>query len=184
VIVLVALAVVVLSVPLAGGHLAGLTSIRLRAVWVVVVAVALQIAVVNVFERVLPHGVAATAHVASYALAAMFLVANLRIRGLWIVALGAALNMAAILANGGVMPASPSAYARAGHGPPTDRFVNSVATEHARLAFLGDVFALPEGYPFANVFSVGDIVLVAGAGVVLHCAAGSRLVRARPLPVP
>ena len=40
-----------------------------------------------------------------------------------------------------------------------------VAVSH--LAFLGDIMAVPEGWPLANVFSIGDVVLVIGAGRVL-----------------
>ena len=178
-IVVVALGAVALSVALAGGSLVALSSVRLRALWAVALAMALQIAVINVFEHALPGAVGAGAHVVSYGLATWFLVANRRVRGLWVVALGAALNMAAIFANGGVMPASPSAYARAGHVVTHEKFVNSAAASDARLAFLGDVFAVPKGYPFANVFSIGDVVLVAGAAIVLHTAARSRLVRRR-----
>ena len=174
-IVLAALGVVIVSVVVARGNLAAVASIRLRALWMVATAMALQVAVINVFEHALPHAVAAWAHVVSYALAAAFLFANRRISGLWVVALGAALNVAPIVANGGVMPASPSAYARAGRPVATEKFVNSAATADARLAALGDIFAVPAGYPLANVFSIGDVVLVVGAGVVLHRATGSRL---------
>jgi len=36
------------------------------------------------------------------------------------------------------------------------------------LPWLGDTFAIPSGVPLANVFSVGDIVLVLGVLVLLH----------------
>ena len=178
-IVLAALGVVVASVVLARGSLAAIASIQLRGLRIVAVAMVLQIAVINVFEQVLPHGVARGAHVVSYALAAAFLFVNRRISGFRIVALGAVLNVAPIVANGGVMPASPAAIERAGRAASTDKFVNSAATPDAHLALLGDVFAVPAGYPLANVFSVGDVVLVVGAAVVLHSAAGSRLARRR-----
>ena len=45
----------------------------------------------------------------------------------------------------------------------------------ARLWFLGDVFAMPRPVPVARVFSVGDLILLAGAAVTLHGLA-SRLV--------
>jgi hypothetical protein len=179
VIVLAALGSVVASVVLARGSLGAVSAIRLRSPWMVFVAMVLQIAVINVLEHALPHVVAAWVHVVSYALAAAFLYVNRRISGLWVVACGAALNVAPIVANGGVMPASPAAVARAGRAEPSDKFANSAATAHAELAWLGDVFAVPAGYPLANVFSVGDVVLVLGAGVVLHRASGSRLVGRR-----
>ena len=107
----------------------------------------------------------------SYALAVAFLFVNRRVTGLWIVALGGGLNLAAIAANHGVMPATNAALRYAGREVVTVGFSNSNAVAHARLAFLGDVFAVPKGFPLANVFSIGDVLLVLGIGVILHVAA-------------
>ena len=43
------------------------------------------------------------------------------------------------------------------HNPP---FIASAPT--TTLAFLGDVFYLPRPLPFANVFSIGDVLIAAG----------------------
>ena len=40
-----------------------------------------------------------------------------------------------------------------------------------RLWFLGDVFAMPRPVPVAKVFSIGDLILLAGAAVTLHALA-------------
>jgi hypothetical protein len=47
-------------------------------------------------------------------------------------------------------------------------FANSQVLDNPRLLPLGDVFAVPTGWPLANVFSIGDVLLVAGAALVLH----------------
>ena len=107
--------------------------------------------------------------------AGLFLVANRELPGIPLVVLGAAANLLAIAANGGVMPASPSALATAGLPPEQPGFANSAALAHPRLAFLGDVFAIPAGWPLANVFSVGDVLIAAGAAVAIHGLCGSRL---------
>jgi hypothetical protein len=107
---------VVVSVPMFGGRLSRIADIPVRALWAVVSAMVLQIVILNVVERVLPHTIGSLLHVASYALAGWFVVANLRVAGLWIVTLGGVLNLLAIATNGGVMPASPAA-ARAGRCP-------------------------------------------------------------------
>jgi hypothetical protein len=60
-----------------------------------------------------------------------------------------------------------------------DEFTNSDYVENANLGFLGDVFAIPDGWPGANVFSIGDVVIVVGAFLVLHAATGSRLLGRR-----
>jgi hypothetical protein len=81
----------------------------------------------------------------------------------------------AIVANSGVMPAARGALELAGIGAPGGRFANSTAVADPRLAFLGDVFAWPAPLPFANVFSVGDALIVLGAAIVVHQVCGSRL---------
>jgi hypothetical protein len=58
-------------------------------------------------------------------------------------------------------------------------FANSTAVAHPHLAFLGDVFAVPSSLPVSNVYSVGDVVLVAAVLLALHCLCGSRLALAR-----
>jgi hypothetical protein len=176
-IVVAALVLVALSVPLAGGSLRALAEVRVRAVGAAIAALAIQIGIINIFEHTIAHPIAVVAHLVSYGLAGWFVVANLRIRGLWLVALGAAMNLAPIIANHGVMPSSPTAARLAGHAQTTEKFVNSISTPNAKLAVLGDIFAIPAGYPLANVFSIGDIILVAGAGTVLHTASASRLRR-------
>lgn len=173
-IVVVALAAVAVGAVGIGGDLRTLAELRVHAVWAAVLALVLQIGIINVFEHRVPHAIAVGIHLLSYGFAGWFVVANRRIRGLRIVALGAVLNLAAIAANNGVMPASPDAARIAGHDRASVKFVNSISTPDAHLAFLGDIFAIPARYPLANVFSIGDIVLVAGAALVLHTASRPR----------
>jgi hypothetical protein len=134
-------------------------------------AIGLQLLVTTVGSTWMPNAVAETLHLVSYALAVAFLFVNRRITGLWVVALGGGLNLLAIAANHGVMPATTAALRRAGREVVTVGFSNSNAVAHARLSFLGDVFAVPKVFPLANVFSVGDVLLVVGIGVILHAAA-------------
>ena len=86
---------------------------------------------------------------------------NLRVPGLALVALGAISNLAAIVANDGVMPTTPEALAAAGLDP-LDGFSNSAVLEDPALAPLTDIFALPPWLPFANVFSIGDVLIALG----------------------
>ena len=154
--------------PLLGGRLGALLELRLRAEWLLWSALAVQIAMFA------PGGPAWPAlHVASYALAAGFVWCNRRLPFVWLLALGGAVNLVAIVANGGVMPARPGAVAAAGLTGAEP--ANSAVVEAPRLAFLGDVFALPAGLPLHNVFSVGDVILVLGAALAIHRIAGSRL---------
>jgi Family of unknown function (DUF5317) len=169
-------AVVVLSalaVPLFGGRLGALVELRLRHVWAVYVA--LGLAVLAIELPGLPDGLRSLLLVAAYPIGAVFLAANRRVPGMLLTALGAALNLLAIAANGGVMPASPAAMARAGLAEEPG-FQNSAPLADPRLAFLGDVFAIPASWPLSNVFSVGDVFIAVGLAWGLHRVCGSRLV--------
>ena len=115
-------------------------------------------------------------YVASYPMALAFVFANRRIPGVWLVGLGAALNFLVISTNGGTMPAAPHALAAAGLPLDPGQFTNSLALASPRLLFLGDVFAVSKGIPFANVFSIGDIAIALGGALVVHRVCGSRLV--------
>lgn len=179
---LAAFVVLLLTVPFAGGRLSALGRLHLRWPGLVVGALAAQVLIISILPGVGPRWFHAVVHVGSYGLIVAFLVSNVRVPGLWVVALGMALNFAAIVANGGVMPASPAALERAGIDHGEKEFENSAAVDDARLSFLGDVFALPASWPLANVFSIGDVLIVLGGGLVAHLAADSgvaRLVRRR-----
>jgi len=168
-----ALLVLSATVPLAGGRLGALMEMRFHGLWLLWTALAVQVAMFA------PGGPGWPAlHLASYALAAAFVWCNRRLPFLWMIALGGSLNLLAIAANGGTMPARPGAVASAGlsdTGP-----ANSAVLASPKLAFLGDVFAVPAGWPLHNVFSIGDVLIVAGAALLIHRVAGSRLLARHP----
>jgi hypothetical protein len=168
VILVAGFALLALSVLLRPGRLAAITTLRFRWSGAVVAAIAIQVVVFSVIPADLPPAPGAALHFASYALAVAFLVVNRRVPGLGLVGVGGLCNLVAIGANGGVMPASRAAMASAGIHPAAGEVANSAALAHPRLLLLGDVFALPHGLPFANVFSVGDALLLVGAAVMLH----------------
>jgi hypothetical protein len=164
-----------LTVPIAGGKLGRLERIELRWIWLAALAFGIQVVIVTLVPEG-DQGVHRAAHLGSYALVGACILRNLDLRFLWLVALGGLFNLIAIVANGGVMPASRGALSAAGLDTRSGEFANSDFVEDAHVAFLGDVFAIPEGWPAANVFSLGDAVMVAGAFLALHAATGSRLV--------
>jgi hypothetical protein len=171
-----ALLICLISVPVMRGRLGALAEVRLRAGWLLAVAIGAQIVIISV----LPGGserLHTWVHLGSYALLAAYMAVNLRLPYLWLIALGGVLNLAAIAANGGIMPADPDALAAAGLRLDAGEFSNSSALARPRLAFLGDVFHVPASWPVSNVFSVGDVVLVLGALLALHTICGSRLAR-------
>jgi hypothetical protein len=169
--VITALALVA-SVPLAGGRLGALAEIRPRAVWAVLLAAAIQVAITQMAGG--SHELHVVLHVLSYVLDGYFLFANRRLAGVPLVALGAALNVLAITTNGGVMPANASALRISGIAS-RPGFDNSAVLAHPHLAFLGDIIPVPGPWPIGNVLSVGDLIIFIGALVVLHVACESRL---------
>lgn len=166
---LVALGVLVVA---RGGSLGRLQDVRLHAPYLVVVGLAIQLVVVSLLPASVPPLVARAVHLESYVLVVAFLLHNRHLPGLGTIGLGTAANAIAIAANGGVMPASPAALRFAGRATTSAGFANSTAVPHPHLAFLGDVFALPAGVPLANVFSVGDVLLVVGAWILLERTCG------------
>jgi hypothetical protein len=164
----------VASVPLAGGRLGALATLRFRAKGLLVAGIVAQVLIVSVF----PQGSATVhnaVHIGTYVIVAAFVVINRRIPWVWLVALGGALNFAAIAANGGVMPASPRALEKAGFALDPAGFTNSTAVGNPHLQFLGDVFWIPSSFPISNVFSVGDVLILVGALLAMHCVCASRL---------
>ena len=162
-----------LSVWMARGRLTALADLRFRHRWLLALALALQVLIISVF----PGGAGwwhEAAHLATYLMGGLFVVLNRHVPFLWLIGIGGLMNFTAIAANGGVMPARPEALTTAGLTPEPG-FANSAALPQARLAFLGDIFAIPEAWPLENVFSVGDICITLGALVLLHRVCGSRL---------
>ena len=167
-----------LTVPLARGRLSALADVELRRPALAGAAIAIQILIVSVFPGELgPFG--EPLHIASYLLLGAFAWANRRLAGLPVIALGGLLNFVCITVNGGVMPADPDALASIGRAAETDEFINSTALADPKLAFLGDIIATPASWPVSNVYSVGDLLILTGAFVLLHVACGSRLVPRR-----
>jgi len=172
-------ALCVVSVPCAGGSLRRLNALNVRATWAVLAAAAIQVVITSAV-RGGDHALHVGFHMTSYALVAWFVVANRSLVGMPLIGLGAGLNALAIAVNGGVMPASETALRIAGIDT-SGGFANSAAVEHPRLLFLGDIIPVPGPWPFGNVLSVGDLVIVAGALILLHVTCRSRFATSVPV---
>jgi len=105
---------------------------------------------------------------------------NRSLPGVKLVLFGIVLNCLVIVANGGFMPVAPQTLARAGH----TRLVLALESgarvarskdvllwpEQTKLRFLSDIFAIPERYPLAGSFSLGDIFIALGVFILLQRA--------------
>jgi Family of unknown function (DUF5317) len=167
---------VLASVLVAGGKLSALADIALRRSWLAVAAIVVQVGVISALPGG-SHALHAGVHILSYGLLGAFAWSNRRIAGVPVIALGGLLNFIAITANRGVMPTDPHAAASIPRATRTGDFANSAVLAHPRLGFLGDVIGTPPSWPLHNVFSIGDLVIVAGVAVLVHVACASRLGR-------
>jgi hypothetical protein len=152
-----------------GGHLGRLSAIKFRSSGLIVAGLLTQLALFSdpVADRVGSLGPAI--YVASTAVVLAAVIRNATIPGLPLVAAGASLNLAAIVANGGYMPASAAALAAQGRDAPSV-YSNSSYVAEPVLAPLTDIFAMPTWIPFANVFSIGDILIAAGIAMAIVVA--------------
>ncbi len=160
-----------------GGRPGNLSTFRFRWGWLAVAGLLVQVALFTPTGEALAGGASPSIYVLSTLAVFAAVVRNIRLPGMALVALGSISNLAAILANGGSMPADPAALVAA--GLPPDDHLNSVVLAAPALRPLTDIFALPAWLPFANVFSIGDVLIAAGiawtiAATMRRPAAGVR----------
>ena len=153
-----------------GGRLRRLPSLSFRALWLIPLALLIQLLIFPLFsERALVPYATPALHVLSYAILFLWLLLNLSVRPVWAIGTGALLNIGVVLVNGGYMPSSVTALERAGLGPTAsallaDRTYGNVVLMGAssRLNVLGDWLFLPSWIPGATAFSIGDLLIMAG----------------------
>lgn len=155
---------------LLGGRLERLAALDFHWAWLAVAGLVAQVALFSTPVADIVGEAGPPLYVASTAAVLIAVARNVRIPGMALVLVGAASNLLAILANGGIMPASPEAAATLEAGG--EGFSNSVVMTDPALRPLTDIFALPAWLPFANVFSIGDVLI--GLGVVVVIALGMR----------
>ena len=160
------------------GSFERLSRIKLRALWLLLLAVFAQLALEFVDFPVarlddLGYGLL----LATYVLILAFCLLNRAVGGMTIVTIGVALNVLVIALNQG-MPTKDDVVERGGRDvkEPIERTVKHRPEEDDDLLpFLGDVLSAP-GIPNQQ-FSIGDIVI--GIGVAEVCFEASRRPRRR-----
>jgi hypothetical protein len=150
---------------LSGYKLSRLNDLQIRWGWLAVVALGIQVAIMSLWTHGWRLG-HLLVHLGSYGALGAFLWVNRHIGWLWVVAVGTLTNAVAIAANGGVMPASASAISSSAVQS-RGGFANSAVVGHPRLQILGDVIATPSWLPLHNVASIGDLLIVVGALLVV-----------------
>jgi hypothetical protein len=153
---------------LLGGRLERLGELRLR--WAPLALVGLAVQVLLFADPVGTWVGEATpaVYVASTIVVFLAVLRNVAIPGVAVIAVGAGCNLAAIVANGGWMPADPDALTSVGGLPAGPS--NSIVVAEPALGPLTDLFALPAWLPFANVFSIGDVLIGVGIATTIALA--------------
>ena len=179
---LVVLVVAILVVPLTRGSFRRLSQLQFRHLWVLFLALGVQIALEYVDfpkDRMEDLGVAIL--LGSYGLIFGFCWINRKVKGMTLIGAGIACNVLVIALNLG-MPTTEelrTVDGREVYVPIEQTVKHRPEDDDTKLAFLGDVMTLP-GSP-NQLFSIGDIII--GLGIVDVCFEASRVPRRRGQPV-
>lgn len=166
----------------AGGRLNGLFNLNFRKGWLILASFAASIIAQAAGSRITGLGTAVT----SLILTAIFCVLmaglwyNRQLIGIWLIALGSILNFLVMLLNGGRMPVSAEAVRVEGIQAASLAFdirhMIADIGDGVRLAFLADIIRPPFFLGFlAEIVSLGDIIVIAGVGVIFFEAVSGRL---------
>ena len=121
----------------------------------------------------MPDSLVSVLLVASQVLLLVFAYLNRHLVGMWLLIGGLVLNLAVISLNGGLMPISPKTVSRlvpesVALSMPLNQRVNKgkdilLLPDDTHLAILSDRFITPQWSPFRAAFSLGDVLIAAGA---------------------
>ncbi|MFQ5945706.1 MAG: DUF5317 domain-containing protein [Anaerolineae bacterium] len=156
---------------LRGGRLANLGGVSLRHPYLIIVGLGLQVAIFSPLWPDLFKGPpTAILYVDALALLLLAVLLNSQLPGIKLLGVGLALNVLAIASNGGWMPVRLEAVHQAGLAPIADALETTGHYRHliplgesSALWVLTDVLPVPGPGPQANVYSVGDLLVAAGA---------------------
>jgi hypothetical protein len=167
---------------LRGGSLRQFSTIQIRWIPLIIATFGFQYLSFAPFVKpFLPAWASIVLYILSMALLTLWVAGNWRIPGMLIMATGLLMNFAAITTNGGHMPVSSASVRYSGsisrYESSADHIVNNsiMIDDQVRLWLLTDIFAVPQAIPFANVYSIGDILLTLGASILCY-----RTIRAAP----
>jgi hypothetical protein len=161
------------------GSFSQLFRLPIESIWMVLVALAIQILLAFVdipAARLDDLGFGLV--MASYAFLLAFCFVNLRISMMWVIGVGIALNALVIGLNQGMPTRDNEVTTRSGRTieEPIERTAkHRPESDDDLLPFLGDRLQVPA--PIDEVISIGDVVI--GLGIILVCYQGSRARRRR-----
>ncbi|MBS3736621.1 MAG: DUF5317 domain-containing protein [Candidatus Bipolaricaulota bacterium] len=155
---------------LRGGSIANLEKMGISHLWLVSIALIIQLLVFPLFseEPLITFGTELF-HLASYFILFIFVILNWGVWQIPIMGLGMTLNLLVIGINGGYMPASVKSLERAGESGVAKSLLENGTygnviemSDSTALDFLGDWLYLPKWFPFSTAFSLGDTIIAIG----------------------
>lgn len=156
---------------LRGGHLVNLGDIELRAWWLLIIALALQLGTSWLPDESWSETAGLVMILGSFALLMMLVALNRSKPGMWIAGLGVLMNFIVIAANGGMPVLAGAAEVASGFtvSDPdlSGSYKHVLLDEGSRLTFFADVIPL-RLVNIGEVISLGDIFLALGLGVFLE----------------
>jgi hypothetical protein len=176
-----------------------LADIPLRAPWLLIPALAMQIPLLRTpFGPTQQMSLQQVLFLLSMLLLLIFVVLNRRLVGVQIAGIGILCNLLAILANGGFMPITPETLVRINPGSALG--INAGTTlgiwqtgyhygfskdvillrGATNLWALSDILVIPPPFPWPTAFSLGDLLIAAGIVVLLQGPIGwTRIIPAK-----
>jgi len=181
-ILLVMVAIGIIIGVVSGGSTSGFSEARFRYLPLLILGGLIQIIIFTGYIGSQPfiRGIAPYLYVGALVVGLIVIFLNRHIFGMKLVFVGALLNFIVITINGASMPAREASlriagtldgiqnqHARLAAGENVQWPQITIADSDTHLAFLGDILPIPSGFPAANVVSIGDVLICAGAIIAI-----------------
>jgi hypothetical protein len=156
-----------------GGKWNNLVVYKFKKIWLVVMALAMQLLVFNtLWDRYIGQGrLSNILYGLSIIILMLFVLANADMKGLRLLGAGVFLNGVAIVANGGSMPSSLEGLKNILPAERIDKLLSGLNSynvvlinENTKFKYFCDIFYIPG----VNVYSIGDLFIAVGAFVVIQ----------------
>ncbi len=167
IVLFIALAIAILR----GGRLSNLGDVELRAWWLLLIALALQVGTSFLPDAEWAEGVGIAMILASFGFLMVLVLLNRNRTGMWLAGVGVLMNFTVIAVNGGMPVLAEAAEVASGFtvtAPDlSGSFKHEILDESSRLTALADVIPLRLG-ALGQVISLGDVFLAVGLGRFLE----------------
>ena len=157
---------------LKGGKLSNLAELKVKGIWLLALAIGMQIAVYIANSKGFslgPTWFVPSLHTLSYGVLILFTLLNYSVPGMKFIALGILLNVLVIGLNHGAMPVDPTYLTMEKQNDLLGSTgSHALMTEATSLAWLADRFFIAIPWLGKQLFSIGDIVIDIGGFTLIY----------------